>query len=164
MAEAVHEVSPGTKVFPGFQLERLRGLKGGVFGDEPSAGNWDLVDGFPGADAIGFTTYPGLVFTDPEEIPPEYYSEIFDYVSKPIVFTEVGWQAGGELGDWSGTPRAQASYVADWLPEMADMAEVTIWSFLWDQETAPQAFATMGLIDADGTARPALEVWERQFG
>lgn len=33
VADVVHETSPDTRVFPVFQLERLKGLKGGLFGE-----------------------------------------------------------------------------------------------------------------------------------
>lgn len=158
VAEAVHEASPETKVFPGFQLERLRGMKGGLFGEEPTDPDWSLIDRFPTADAIGFTSYPGLVYTDPSEIPDDYYAEILEHVDKPVVFTEVGWQSGGDLGEWSGTPEKQIAYVEGWLPELAQMSEMVVWSFLWDQESAPP-FSTMGLISADGDEKPALTSW-----
>lgn len=164
VSDAVHEVSPETKVFPGFQLERLRGLKGGLFGDEPTEPEWELLERFPSADAIGFTTYPGLVFTDPGEMPSDYYSEIFERVDQPVVFTEVGWQAGGDLGDWSGTPEKQASFVENQVSEIGQLAEMVIWSFLWDQPRAPRAFITMGLLSSEGEERPAYQTWVSQFG
>lgn len=164
VADAVHGVSPETVVFPGFQLERLRGLKGGLFGDEPTEPEWELIDRFPNADAIGFTTYPGLVFTDPEEMPSDYYSQIRERVDKPVVFTEVGWQAGGDLAEWSGTPEKQASFIVGHVVEMAGWAEMLVWSFLWDQPRAPRAFVTMGLLTSQGEQRPGFGAWTEQFG
>lgn len=164
VADAVHEVSPETVVFPGFQLERLRGHKGGLFGEESTEPEWELVDRFPTADAIGFTTYPGLVFTDPEEMPSDYYSDVRERVDKPVVFTEVGWQAGGDLAEWTGTPDKQASFVEGQVAEMANWAEMVVWSFLWDQPRAPRAFITMGLLSSDGGKRPGFEAWTDQFG
>ena len=164
VATAVHEVSPETKVFPGFQLERLKGLKDGLFGEERTAAAWELVERFPMADAIGFTTYPGLVFAHPDDMPAGYYDEILEHTDKAIVFTEVGWQAGGDLAEWSGTPEKQASFVDDQVPKLARLAEMVIWSFLWDQPSAPPAFATMGLVSSDGDERPAYSVWMNHFG
>lgn len=163
VADAVHGASPGTKVFPGFQLERLRGMKGGLFGDEPTEPAWSLVDEFPTADAIGFTTYPGLIYAEPSEIPDDYYAEILEHVDKPVVFTEVGWQSGGDLGEWSGTPEKQVNYVGAWLPELAEMSEMVVWSFLWDQDAAPPPFSTMGLISEDGKEKRSLASWTELF-
>lgn len=164
LARAVHGVSPDTVVFPGFQLERLRGLKDGLFGGSRTEPDWALIDRFPDADAIGFTTYPGLIFSTPASMPDDYYEEIRDNTDKPLVFTEVGWQAGGELGDWSGTPQSQDRFVRERLPELAGMSEMIVWSFLHDQEAGGLAFQTMGLIDSSGVERPAWDTWLEIFG
>jgi len=164
VVSAVHRVSRETVVFPGFQLERLRGLKGGLFGGVDTPPEWGLIDRFPDADAIGFTTYPGLIFPDPSGIPDNYYTEILEHTNKPLVFTEVGWQAGGDFGEWSGTPRKQSNFVGGRLAEIAELADMTIWSFLWDQDAGPVPFATMGLIDASNVDRPALSEWQDDFG
>jgi hypothetical protein len=161
---AGHEVSPETKVFPVFQLERLRGLRGGLFGGETVDPQWELIDLFPDADAIGFTTYPGLIFPRPGDMPADYYSEILGYTDKPIVFTEVGWQAGGDLGEWSGTEAKQAEFISEKVGELAGMAEMVIWSFLWDQNAAPPPFDTMGVIDDANQRRTGFEAWQQLFG
>lgn len=162
LVSRVHEASPSTSVFPGFQLERTRGLKGGLFGgvNDPSDHGWDLIARFPDADAIGFTTYPGLVFTDPSDLPADYYSSLRAVTDKPVLFTEVGWQAGGELRDWSGTPEEQAEFVRLWVPEMLEVGELIVWSFLWDQAIDEPAFMTMGMRHSEGE-RPALTEWRR---
>lgn len=163
LADAVNESSPSTSVFPVFQLEHLKGERGGVFGGEQSVAEWELIDRFPEADAIGFTTYPGLIYPSPDAIPDHYYTEIAEHTDLPVVFTEVGWQAGGELGEWSGTPAGQSDFVAGRVPELAAMSEMVIWSFLFDQAAGGSAFATMGLLDADGRARPAWDAWLETF-
>jgi hypothetical protein len=164
LARAVHDVSPETVVFPGFQLERLRGMKDGLFGGERTEPNWELIDRFPDADVIGFTTYPGLIFSTPASMPDDYYEEIHQHTEKPIVFTEVGWQAGGELGEWTGTPRTQADFVTDRLPELAGMSQMVVWSFLYDQEAGGPPFQTMGLIDSNGSERTGWGRWLEIFG
>ncbi|MCI0426169.1 MAG: hypothetical protein L0Z47_10050 [Actinobacteria bacterium] len=162
LVASVHSVSEGTRVFPVFQLERLRGLKSGLFGETDTAPEWELIARFPDADVIGFTTYPGLIYTDPGQVPDDYYRQILEHVDRPIVFTEVGWQAGGELGEWSGSADKQADFVTRWVPELTEIADMVIWSFLWDQgQAAP--FETMGLIGEDGE-RPAWQAWLDLFG
>ncbi len=162
VADAVHAASPDTMVFTAFQLERLSGMHGGLFGgvNDPDAAAWELLERFPDADAIGFTTYPGLVFADPDDIPADYYSRLVGLSGdRPILFTEMGWQAEGAFGEWSGTPEHQARFV-ERFRELIDGVDVAfyVWSFLFDQEI-PEPFATMGLITADGTERPSWEAW-----
>lgn len=163
VAKAVLGVSPGTVVFPGFQLERLRGLKVGLFGGERTTPEWELIDLFPEADAIGFTTYPGLVHRDPASLPTQYYDQILDHTDKPIIFTEVGWQAGGELGEATGTPAKQDAFVDYYLPKLSALSEMVIWSFLYDQEAGGPAFQSVGLIDSTGGERPAWSIWLETF-
>jgi hypothetical protein len=162
VAEAVHTASPETLILTTFQLERLSGMQGGIFGGEndPSLAAWDLIDRFPDADIIGFTTYPGLVFASPDDIPADYYSRLGVIAGgRPIAFTEMGWQAAGELGEFAGTPELQARFV-ERFPELTADVEVAffVWSFLYDQAT-PEPFTSMGLIAADGTPRLSWEVW-----
>ncbi|MBI5157598.1 MAG: hypothetical protein HZA58_06225 [Acidimicrobiia bacterium] len=162
VADAVHGASPETLVFTTFQLERFSGLQGGIFGgtNDPSQVSWELIERFPDADIIGFTTYPGLVFASPDDIPEDYYRRLGDLAGgRPIAFTEMGWQAGGDFGPYSGTPAAQDRFV-ERFGELTAGADVAffVWSFLFDQ-AVPEPFDTMGLIAADGTPRPGWERW-----
>jgi hypothetical protein len=162
VADAVHTASPDTLVFTTFQLERFSGMQGGIFGgtNDASLAAWDLVDRFPDADIIGFTTYPGLVFSNPDDIPGDYYTRLADLAGgRPIAFTEMGWQAGGDFGPYSGTPDLQARFV-ERFPELIADVDVAfyVWSFLFDQ-AVHELFSTMGLIGSDGTPRAAWEVW-----
>jgi hypothetical protein len=114
VAAAVGEASPETKLIIGFQLERMKGLNGGLFGggNDESAALWDLIDRFPDADVIGFSTYPGLVFEHPDDLPDDYYRSVSERTGgRPVVFTEMGWQAEGEFGPYSGSEEAQARFL-----------------------------------------------------
>lgn len=160
VAQSVHKISPETIVFPGFQLERLQGLRGGLYGEEDTEPRWDLLQMFPEADAVGFSSYPGLIYPTPSAVPSGYYASAAEEAGLPVVITELGWQAGGDLGEWSGSPDEQAEFVRDVVPGLAREAQVTIWSFLFDQAAAPPPFDSMGLADSNGDARPTLEAWE----
>ncbi len=161
VADAIHRASPDSQVFVAFQLERLRGMQGGLFGGEndDALAAWHLVDDFPTADLIVFTTYPGLVFDTVADIPNDYYSSILEFVDRPIGFSEMGWPAGGDLGVYSGTPEDQADFVSR-FPELIEGLDVAFytWSFLFDQPIGPP-FDSMGLFDEDGSARPGWDGW-----
>lgn len=74
--DAVKAVSPKTKVFTVFQLEKMKGLGGGLFGgtNDPARAQWRLLSRFARLDLAAFTTYPGLVFKAPGDVPADYYS------------------------------------------------------------------------------------------
>lgn len=161
VAHAIHEASPDTRVFVVFQLERLRGMQGGLFGGEnfEDLAAWHLLDDFPDADLIGFTTYPGIVFESPDDIPADYYTSISEHTPKPVVFSEMGWHAGGDFGPWSGSEEHQAEFV-ERFPSLIEGLDVEFytWSFMFDQPI-PGVFETMGMFTPDGTPRPAWDAW-----
>lgn len=159
--DAVKAKSPSTKIFPTFQLERMKGLHGGIFGgrNDPAQAQWALLDRFPKADLAAFTTYPGLVLKDPSEIPADYYTEIRAHTSKPVAFTEIGWHSAASPAGWESSEAEQAEFVTRFFALAKDLEpELAIWSFLYDPKTV-EPFNSMGLRRPDGTARPAWEAW-----
>lgn len=161
--DAVKAVSPETKVFTVFQLERMKGLQGGLFGgpDEPGATQWQLLERFSQSDLYAFTTYPGLIYRDPSELSPDYYTDILAHTGKPVAFTEIGWYSGAPAPGWESSEDAQARFVGTFFSLTADVKpDLRIWSFLYDQNAA-QPFTTMGLRRADGEAKPAWGEWIR---
>ena len=159
--DAIKAVSPDTKVFTIFQLEKMKGLNGGLFGgtNDSSKAEWSLLDRFPKADIIAFTTYPGLIYGNPAEIPAEYYSEIKSHTSKPLAFTEIGWHSAVSPAGWESSEAEQAEFVAAFFQLTRDLdSELAIWSFMYDPQTF-EPFDSMGLRHADGTARPAWAEW-----
>ncbi|NYZ77284.1 hypothetical protein H0O02_03135 [Candidatus Micrarchaeota archaeon] len=157
--DAVKAASPNTKVFTVFQLESMKGC---TFWQENSCDSskaeWDIMGRFK-SDMAVFTTYPCLVFKDPADIPADYYTEISQHTTKPIAFTEIGWYSEAYPPGWESSDAKQAQYVTR-LFELTDGmdVEVMVWSFLYDPGTeAP--FDSMGLLNDDGTERPALDAW-----
>ncbi len=167
--DAIKSVSPDTKVYLVFQLERMKGLQGGLFGGTNDTANaqWDLLKQFPKSDLIGFTTYPGLIYKDPSEIPSDYYSEIVSRTDKPIAFTEVGWASGtpvfkgASLTEWASSEAEQASFVKQFRQLTSGMnPEMSIWFWMFEQSPPPgPAFVGMALRRDDGTPRPAWDEW-----
>ncbi len=158
--DAVKAVSPGTKMFTIFQLEKMKGLNGGLFGgvSDPSKAQWFMLERFD-TDIAAFTTYPGLIYKDPSEIPGDYYSELASKTSKPIAFTEIGWHAAASPAGWESSESEQAEFVSRFFTLTTDLdKELVIWSFMYDQETV-EPFNSMGMISSSGTERPAFRQW-----
>jgi hypothetical protein len=158
--DAVKAVSPTTEVFTVFQLERMKGLNGGLFGgtNDPDAAHWFLLGEFP-SDIAVFTTYPGLIYKSPADIPVDYYAEIQQYTQKPIAFVEIGWHADSSIPGWESSESEQAAFVETFfrLTKGLDM-EFAIWSFLYDQDIL-EPFRSMGLYSSDGHAKQAWDIW-----
>jgi hypothetical protein len=156
--DAVKAKSPGTKVFTVFQLEKMKGLNGGLFGGTSNA-QWSLLDRFQKSDIIAFTTYPGLVYKEPSEIPQDYYSEIKTHTAKPIAFSEIGWHSAASPAGWESSETEQAEFVTTFFNRTKGLdEEFTIWSFLYDQNTI-EPFNTMGLYGSNGNAKAAWSAW-----
>ncbi|MCL4549625.1 MAG: hypothetical protein M1495_13760 [Bacteroidetes bacterium] len=160
--DAVKTRSPDTKVFTIFQLEKMKGLSGGLFGgtNDPTKAQWSLLDKFPKSDIIAFTTYPGLIYKNPSEIPVDYYTEIKLRTAKPVAFTEIGWHSDASPTGWESSDAEQANFVTTFFTLTRNMnRKFFIWSFMYDPDTF-EPFKSMGLRRRiDGTAKPAWDEW-----
>jgi len=161
--DAIKKISPDTVVFTIFQYEDLNGLQGGLFGKTNNLPTqWNLLDEASKADAIGFTTYPGLVYSNPSDIPGDYYSRISSHTSKPIIFTEVGWfRNGNSLGSqWTSSQQEQADFIGLFFNQTKSLSSpLKIWAFLYDQNVQ-SPFNSMGLLETNQTDSVAYEAWK----
>ena len=154
--EAVKTVSPRTRVFTVFQLERMKGLT--LWELEETQAHWELIDKFK-SDLIAFTTYPGLYYRGPSDIPADHYTEIKSHTTKPIAFTEIGWHSEASPQGWESSEQEQAEFIETFFNLTSGMdVKIAIWSFLYDPETI-EPFNSMGLRRDNGTARPAWDAW-----
>lgn len=164
--DAVKLASPGTKVFTIWQLERMKGLNGGLFGgtNDPDQAQWSLLERFPKSDLIAFTTYPGLIYSQPTDLPTDYYLVIARSTTKPIAFTEIGWHSAGSPAGWESSEAEQAEFIRVFLDRTKDLSPTFIlWSFLFDQNTI-EPFRSMGLYRSDGGAKAAWNEWVKPDG
>lgn len=160
--DAVKATSPNTKIFTVFQLERMKGLHGGLFGgtNDPASAQWSLLDRFPKSDLVAFSTYPGLIYATPSEIPVDYYTEIKSHTARAIAFTEIGWHSDASPAGWESSDDEQAKFVVTFFNLTRDLnMEMAIWSFMYDPDTF-EPFRSMGLRRrSDGAAKLAWNEW-----
>lgn len=160
---AIKSVSRETKVFATFQLEKLKGLHGGLFGgvNSDNSNQWFLLDRFPNMDLVGFTTYPSLIYKSPSDLSDDYYTEISIKTDKTVAFVEVGWPANSKVKGWETDESEQTLFVERFfkLTEKTNK-EIEIWPFVYDPAT-PEPFSTLGLVNQDGTERSAYKRWLR---
>jgi hypothetical protein len=132
---AIKETSPNTNVFTIFQLEYMKKNNG-----------WDLLNEL-NTDLAVFTTYPFILYNSPADIPENYYQEIAAHTTKPIAFTEIGWQD------------ANTEFITLYFEQIKPLnPEFAVWSFLYDQNVQ-EPFDTMGLLDSNGNPKQAWSVW-----
>ncbi len=154
--DEIKEVSPSTKVFTVFQLEKMKGLT--MWELEKSEPHFEMIDRFK-SDIVAFTTYPGLFYKNPADIPADHYTEILAHTTKPVAFTEIGWHSAASPLGWESSDEEQALFIRTFFNLTKDLnKEVIIWSFMYDPDTI-EPFNSMGLRMRDGSARPAWDVW-----
>lgn len=163
--DVIKAEAPETLIFPTFQLEELQGR---LPVDSPRPPQWDLIDRFDSKmDLLAVSSYPGLAFDSPGEIPDDYYSRLASRTDLPIVIAETGYPSqAGRSSRSQGSEEAQAAFLRRVLTEaeQLDMALV-VWFVGRDPTftggTSFDLLQHIGLLRQDGTEKPAWSVWSR---
>lgn len=155
--DRVKEVNPNIKVFTIFQLELMKG-EAWLTGLELTP-QWELIDLFEDKlDLVGFTVYPFLEYNSVSEIPPDYYTEISNYTTKPIAFTEMGWPTNSAIVP--GDEQEQVTFLLDLLESTNSLnVELFIYPFLHDTPYKVELFETIGLKKSNGAEKQAYQYW-----
>lgn len=127
---------------------------------------------FPFVQALGLSSYPYLGgFTEPEQIPLDYFSRVRGSHDIPMLVVEGGW-ASESAGGFTSSPEKQARYIRRHA-QVADAAGVLRWFQLsfTDLDVAgfPDAppiltfFARLGLVDTELRPKASLGVWDSVY-
>jgi hypothetical protein len=170
--------APDTQVFVTFQWDDLNNMWA-----QPEEGNrrkfdvnWEQIEAFePNLDLWVISSYPYFVFPD-AIFPADYYSRLLARTTKPVAIAEGGYSSR-DIGGVKATPENQVTYLSTIHDQLG--ARLAFWVYLilndFDMESYTKAlkdqgvsdndvntlsmFQTIGLRDADGTPKPALDVW-----
>jgi len=131
----------------------------------------DLAD-FPFAQVLGLSSYPYFGWTQPEDLPLDYYSRLVAGRNMPVMVTEGGW-ASASAGGIVSSPALQARYVARHAALLdAVRARALLQLQFTDVDLAGvpppvpanlPLFASIGLADSDFVPKPALAAWDALF-
>ena len=173
-AAAEVRASPSGKTLPLYISVQVETAWGRLGGQSSYAGiDRDLRD-FPFITALGLSSYPYLGgFSEPERIPLEYYSRINSKRPLPLLIVEGGWPSASVRGAFTSSPPLQAQYLLrqSQLLEQANaiavfqlpFADLDLGSFPKPLPTILSLFATLGLVDSNLQAKPALAAWDSIF-
>jgi hypothetical protein len=175
---AIKAESPETQVFVTFQWDDLNNL--GMFqeGGAPYKTNWAQIEAFePNLDIWAISSYLCFFFDEVSEVPSNYYTSLLTRTTKPIAVAEGGCSSVS-LEIQSGSPRHQIEYLHT-VNEQLGGARLDFWIYLIYNDLnmeafAPQMeadgsgdnvagltyFASIGLVEIDGSPKPALAVWD----
>lgn len=131
----------------------------------------DLAD-FAFTRALGISSYPYFAYADPADIPADYYTRLKGTSGLPVIVSEGGWTSAS-VAAVSSSPARQASYFArhagllDAVQAMGyfqlQFADIDIAAFPAPVPPNLPLFTSIGLVDADFRAKPALPEWDRLF-
>lgn len=131
----------------------------------------DFTD-FPFLRALGLSSYPYFAYSDPDDIPPDYYSRLLNGRTLPVMVVEGGWTSAPVGGVASG-PETQSRYLrrqAALLDAVQARAVFQLTFSDLDVEALGlppgsilPLFASLGLVDAGLAPKPALAVWDSLF-
>ena len=178
--DAVKSEAEGTRVFVTFQWDDLNNvLPDAAEGRRAYDINWEQVQIFePRLDVWAISSYPYFVFNGGTPIPEDYYTPLVERTDKPLVIAEGGFTSRS-VGPIQATPADQIGYLNALHEQLGDRLELWTYILLNDlnMEAVGEAmraqdrggedletlslFANVGLRQADGTPKPALEVWGR---
>jgi hypothetical protein len=136
----------------------------------------DFVD-FAFIEELGLSSYPYFGFSNPEDLPSNYYSKLVEGKNFPVFVSEGGWTSQSITG-FSGqliisNPQIQQRYITrqGQLLDQAQAIAVFQLSFTdIDLSTLPPStppnlkyFAYLGLVDINLNPRPSLSNWDALF-
>ena len=131
----------------------------------------DFAD-FPFMQTLGLSSYPYFGWSDPQDLPLDYYSRLLAGRSMPAMVTEGGWPSA-QAGGIASTPARQERWVLR-QAELLDAVNAQAWLHLQfadiDLDALPPPlpdllapFAGIGLADQNFAPKPALAAWDALF-
>ena len=170
LAPQLRQASPSSRIFVSFQVEDA--WQSGPF-PKSDVDQFAMVRDFD-VDAVGISSYPGFVYSDPAQIPANYYQRFADAGGKPLLMAEGGWSSAGGP---NFTPQKESAYYARMFDLLDGVhAELVIlllfndlnladpsWGLPADRQATLQNFANMGIVDTSGAPKPAYAVWQERF-
>ena len=131
----------------------------------------DFTD-FPFASLLGLSSYPYFGFTQPEDVPANYYQRLLNGRTTPVMVVEGGWPSVA-AGTVQSTPELQARYIARLGPLLDSVnargllqlvyADIDLSAFPPPLPANLPLFVNIGLTDSDLNAKPALGAWDRLY-
>jgi|SRR5689334_10768406 len=128
---------------------------------------------FPFMEALALSSYPYFVYTNPEDVPLDYYTRLANGRTLPVLVVEGGWTSAS-VGSVQSSPAKQARYLRR-QEELLDAAKaVAVFQLTYaDIDLAnfpPQPpgsilplFAQLGIVDIRLQAKPALATYDSVF-
>ncbi len=144
----------------------------GRFGGGYQGVSADFTD-FPFLQELGLSSYPYLAgFTEPEDIPGDYYTRLVQGHAVPVMITEGGWTSAS-LDSIVSSPDKQRRYIVRQGKLLDAVQAIAVFQLTFtDIDLSALAlppgsilplFAHLGLVDVNLNSKPALGAWDSLF-
>jgi hypothetical protein len=132
----------------------------------------DFTD-FPFMEALALSSYPYFVYTDPADVPLDYYTRLENGRTLPVLVVEGGWTSGS-VGSVQSSPATQARYLRR-QEQLLDAAKaIAVFQLTYadlDLSAYPPQppgsilplFAQLGIVSPKLQAKPALATYDSVF-
>ena len=172
-ADAARDVridAPSLPLFVSIQVETAWGRLQGT--NQYVGVEQDFRD-FPFTQWLGLSSYPYLGgFTEPDQVPDDWYTRPLAGRTIPTVITEGGWTSAN-TGTVISSPAKQARWITRQM-QLADrlgaryvfqleFADLDLAAFGLQNDPRLLPFARLGLVDSALGSKPALAVWDSVF-
>jgi hypothetical protein len=172
-ADAARDVRADAPTLPLFITVQTETAWGRLQGTNAYLGvEQDFLD-FPFTQWLGYSSYPYLgKFTEPEQVPTEWFTRLLGGRTLPTLVTEGGWTSA-TIGTIVSSPERQAR----WIRRLAQLADALAPRYVFqlqftdldlvafDRPNDPHLlpFARLGLVDMTLGPKPALAEWDAVF-
>ena len=148
------------------QVETAWGVLGGNSG---YVGVEQDFNDFPFTQVLGLSSYPYFAFSQPEDLPADYYSRLLNGRPLPVMVVEGGWTSAA-AGTIQSSPELQARYItrhAQLLDAVRARGLIQLLFADIDLASLPPPvppnlplFVSIGVTDSNFIAKPALTSWD----
>lgn len=133
----------------------------------------DFLD-FPFIQELGLSSYPYFGFSNPVDIPMNYYTRLVEGKNLPVFVSEGGWSSGSVPGSFTSSPELQKAYVEHHAHLLNQVKAKAVFQLPFtdiDGSAVPDDvpdninfFLFLGLVDVNLNPKPALSAWDAIFG
>jgi hypothetical protein len=170
-ADDLRALSDPPRLFVSVQVEVAWGK---LIGQPYQGIERDFTD-FPFIQLLGLSSYPYFGWSDPDDLPVDYYRRILAGRSLAVMVVEGGWASGSLAGPvaFASNPAKQARYFRKQAELLAGVGavgwlqltptDIDVAAFPADLQEAIRPFSSLGVFDSNLAAKPALAVWDSLF-
>jgi hypothetical protein len=135
----------------------------------------DLAD-FSFVEELGLSSYPYFGWTNPEQIPTNYYSKLVAGTNLPVFVSEGGWSSASVTtpsASFVSSPQIQEQYIRHHRKLLEEAHAIALFQLVFtdiDSASLPLNvpdnigyFLSLGLVDTGLQPKPALAAWDEMF-